>query len=726
MKTVIKSDLTVVGAGYAGIVAAITAARLGLKVALVNDRDVIGGNASSEHRIHVDGSGWGNNTFYSREAGIADELKLYTLFKNPRYNIKKDNHLSDMALLQKVRNEENISLFTGTSVYDGESENGKVVRAYGFCAKNFKHYQFESEYFVDASGDGILASCVGAEYTKGREAKSEFNESLAPEVADTHTMGSAVLFSTATADAPVKFVKPDFAYNFVDDGIIKYFDRPETGRTLMCDDGHFGSVWWIEFGGMDDTIADADDIDLELRKIIYGYWDYVKNSGKYPQADNMYIEWIAPRASKRESLRFYGDHMLNQNDIEQMRDFEDKVSTGGWSLDIHDVGGIYGEGKTSEFGKVYSIYSIPYSIMYSRNIENLFLAGRIASCSHVAMGSTRVMETLGAMAQAVGTAAALCKKYDCSPRDVRAHHITELQDILQRDGQFILGREEDCGKAKDAKITASSTKTLENTKLEKFLPLDKRAIYTVPVCERFESIDIYVKNVGEKTTLEFEVVDEYSPTTYLNGEKLFGGSLQIDKGFEGYVTLSAPVETQSKKIFVMLTENENIELGASNDRITGAPSFKGWFYEDKFDWSKVHSALVFKNITPSCDFYCASNVVNGISRPLGHPNAWVSDGKQNEYLEFEFSTPTDISEIQIYFNPQYESEQFDEYIGQLVRDYDLKVTTADGNTQTFSVTDNAITRNAFAVDMSDVTKVRFEFIQNFGADNFEVFTVKMF
>ena len=726
MKIVIKSDLTVVGAGYAGLVSAISAARLGLKVALVNDREVVGGNASSEHRIHVDGSGWGNHTYYSREAGIADELKLYTLFKNPRYNIKKDNHLSDMALWQKVKNEENITLFTGTAIYEGVAVDGKIQYAHGFSAKNFKHYRFESDYFVDASGDGILGKTVGAEHTKGREAKSEFNEGLAPEVADTHTMGSAVLFSTATADKPVKFVKPDFAYDFVDDGIIKYFDRPKTGRYLMCDEGQFGSVWWIEFGGLIDTIADADDIDLELRKIVYGYWDYIKNSGKYPAADNLYIEWIAPRASKRESLRFYGDHMLNQNDIEQMVDFEDKVSTGGWSLDIHDVGGIYGEGKTSEFGTVHSIYSIPYSIMYSRNIENLFLAGRLASCSHVAMGSTRVMETLGAMAQAVGTAAALCKKYDCTPRQVRESHITELQDLLQKNGQFILGRKEDCGLAASAKITASSTKALENTKLERFIPLDKDAFLTVPVIDKFESVDIYVKNEGEATTLEFKVMDEFSDTTYMGDAVLATSSVQIDKDFEGYVTFSAPVETPNKKLFISIEKHDNISLGASYSRITGAPSFKGWFYEDRFDDERVPTSYCFKDITPSHDFYAPSNVVNGISRPMGHPNVWVSDGKQNEYLEFEFSTPTDISEIQIYFNPQYESEQFDEYIGQLVRDYDLKVTTADGNTQTFSVTDNAITRNAFAVNMSDVTKVRFEFIQNFGADNFEVFTVKMF
>ena len=720
MKTV-KTDLTIVGAGYAGICAAITAARHGLHVALINDRDVLGGNASSEHRIHVNGATSGNASLYGREGGIADELKMFTFYKNPDYNQKKDFHLSDMALLDKVLAEENIELFLGTVCYDCECENDKITKVFAIKPKTNEELCFESEYFCDASGDGILAYKAGCEFRIGREAKDEFNESLAVEKADNASMPSCILFTVAHTGKPVKFIKPDFAYNLVEDDKLKYFERPHTGRRMPFNAEEYQGLWWLEVSYPFDTITDADEIDFELKKLVYGYWDYIKNSGKYPEAEDMVIDWIAPYASKRESRRFIGEYILNQNDIQGCKDFEDKVATGGWSIDIHDYKGIYGDDKVSAFAEVRSLYSIPFSIMYSKNKDNLFLAGRIASCTHVAMGSTRVIETLGAMAGAVGTAAYLCKKYNKTPSQIRNENITELQDILQKDGQFILRRPEDCGFVNDAKITASSEKILENLAEGNFTKLDKNTTITVPVSESFTNeIQIKVK-ANADTSLKYRVCKEETDLIYYCGETIFENEIEIKNGFEGFVTLPLNASKDLSRVFVNIDPIDNLEIFTTKEKCPGVPSFMGSVWAAK---NEVSDYIVFKGVETNADTYSAKKIQNGYSRPYKTANCWASEGNENEWLEIEFKEPADIKNIQIYFDAQFETDHFDNKIKQLITDYKL---TVFGETENeIVVTDNYMARNSFDINVKAVTKLRFDFIKNNGAKNFSVFTVKAF
>lgn len=724
MKKIVKSDLTVVGGGYAGICAAIAAARHGLSVALVNDRNVLGGNASSEHRVHVNGGAIGNNTLYGREAGIADELKMFILHKNPNYNRKKDFHLTDMALLEKVLNEENISLFLGTVVYDCECENNKIKRAYAVKPKTEDEIIFESELFCDASGDGILAYKAGCEYRMGRESRDEFGESLAPEKADDAAMPSCILFTVSHTGKSVKFKKPAFAYDLVKDDKLKYFNQPETGRRMPVKADEYNGIWWLEYAYPLNTISDADDIDFELKKLVYGYWDYIKNSGEYPDADDMVIDWIAPYASKRESRRFIGEYILRQSDIQNSVDFDDAVSTGGWSLDLHDTYGIYGHDATSAFGEVDSLYNIPLSIMYSKDMNNLFFGGRIASCTHVAMGSTRVMQTLGAMGHAIGAAASLCKKYGCEPTEVRHTHIAELQEILQKDGQYIMGRKEDCGLASKAKITASSVKKVQNTLADKELPLNDLLIFTLPISPSFTGkIEVKIKNLsGNETVLKYKIHNEKSIRTDCPGELLAECEVSVPGGFDGYITLPIEVEGSCKRLYAAVEPNENISVYGTIQRVTGAPSAFGRIYNAV---GENTYSYCFRGIENNADIYCAENVVNGYSRAYCGANCWVSEGKDNEWLELEFDEPVDISNVQIYFNPQYETDHFDNPIRQLVTDYDITV-TAENGVMHEQMRNNYNGRNSFDIAAKGVKNVRFDFIGNNGAPEFEVFAVKIF
>lgn len=724
MKHKISSDLTVIGAGIAGIVAAISAARLGLHVALINDRDVPGGNASSENRIHINGGASCNNSVYSRESGIADEIKLAILHYNPRYNSKKDFHLSDMAILNMILNEPNISYFPSTVATDCKTENGMIKEVYAFCSKQSADYVFTSPLFCDASGDGTIAYKSGAEYRLGREAKDEYNESLAPDKADDAVMGSCILYSATHEGAPVSFKKPDFAYDFVKDGIIKYFDRPQTGRELPKVGDTYGGTWWLEYGGLQDTMDDCKEIDFELKKLVYGYWDYIKNSGKYPDAEDCSISWIAPYASKRESRRFMSDYVLTQNDIANEKHFDDAVATGGWSLDIHDVGGIYGNGNTSEFGEVKSMYNIPYSIMYSKNINNLFLAGRIISCTHVAFGSLRVMETLGAMAQAVGTAAYLCKENNVLPRDVAVSHVKEMQNILQKNGQYIMNLREDCGKAENAKITASSVKLLENKRVDKLISIKNGVVYTVPIYDKFSGISAYLKNNEKQTAVvNYEIINEQSTTNYHFGEVIFKGTIEVNAEFEGFLPICYDYSGNASKIFVRISSDFDVFAGASNSRITGAPSF--YSNKNRLSNDSTYLTLSFANVETAPNLYSAENIINGYSRPVNAPNCWVSNGKQNEWIELEFDEPTDFNEIQLYFNPQFDCEHFNEPIRALVTDYKITVTTANGDVCE-NVSDNYLGVAKHNIDVKNALKVRIDFKKNGGADDFELFAVKIF
>ena len=725
MKTV-KNDLTVVGAGYAGICVAIAAARHGLKVALVNDRDVLGGNASSEHRIHVNGAaGSGENkSFYNREAGIADELKMFTFSKNPTYNKKQAFNLSDMALLEKVLSEENISLFLGTVVFDCECENGEVKRVFAVKSKTEEQFTFESELFCDASGDGVLAYKAGCEYRHGRESCDEFGESLAPKQADGAAMPSCILFNVAHTGKSIKYTKPSFAYDLIKDDKLKYFNKPETGRRLPKQSESYNGLWWLEYAYPLNTIDDADDFDFELKKLVYGYWDYIKNSGLYPDADDMIIDWIAPYASKRESRRFIGEYILKQSDIQNSVDFDDAVSTGGWSLDIHDTYGIYGDGPTSAFGEVEALYNIPFSIMYSKDRANLLLAGRIASCTHVAMGSTRVMQTLGAMGQAVGTAAALCKKYNCLPTDVRNKYIKELQENLQKDGQFILGKKEDCGFVADAKITASSTKKLENLNADEEFTLKDTLIFTLPISKSFTNkMDVKIKNTsGKATALKYKIFNEKNEKVNLSGELLFEGEVPVCADFDNFISLPIELDGNYRRIFVEIENNEALSVFGSTERVIGAPSYFIGMWK-----AKVENAYsyCFKGVEQNVDLYSPQNIANGYSRPTTTPNCWVSEGKENQWLELSFDKAVDISQIQIYFNPQFETDHFNEPIRQLITDYDIIITSTDGEIKK-EIRGNYNGQNFIDITAKGVSKIHFDFIANNGAPEFEVFAIKIF
>lgn len=441
-----ECDVLIAGGGPSGVCAALAAARNGAKVILVQDRSRLGGNSSSEIKMHIVGANMHGGRPGWREGGIIEELRLEDVANNQQGNWE----MWDLLLYDKLYSEPNIKLLLDTTLYAAEVEGKKITRIMARCDKTEILYRISAKYFSDCTGDARLALEAGAETMWGHESREAFNEPLAWEKATKDTLGSSVLFTSREYDKPMPYKPPTWARKIEEKHL----------RFRGINSWEYG-FWWLEWGGAHDTIKENEMIRHELLSIVCGVWDYIKNSGKYPESANWAMDWVGMVPGKRESRRIKGDHILTQQDLMGLNgDFEDAVAIGGWGLDEHPPGGFDDTDKRPFVSvKLPEVYNIPLRSLYSKDLENMFMAGRNASCSHVAFTSTRVMATCAVMGQAAGTAAALCTKYGISPRQLYEDKgkLKELQQTLLRDDQSIKNLKfsdtEDL--AKKAKVKAS-------------------------------------------------------------------------------------------------------------------------------------------------------------------------------------------------------------------------------------------------------------------------------
>ncbi|MEA2063787.1 MAG: FAD-dependent oxidoreductase [Gemmatimonadota bacterium] len=444
-KNTLQVDVVVAGGGMSGVCAALAAARGGASTVLVQDRPVLGGNSSSEVRMHIRGADV-NGRPDARETGILEELQLENQVRNPQ----RSAAMWDLILWERVHYQENLTLLLNTVLTACRKEK-QIIRSVDCCQMTTeKIFTIEGKIFIDCTGDGTLGHLAGNPYRVGQEARGEFDESLAPEKALAYTMGSSLLFQARDLGRPVKFTPPEWAYNYpTDKELTRYHSRYEYG------------YWWIEWGGMLDTIKDDDRIREELLKILFGVWDHIKNHGDHG-ANNWALEWFGMLPARRESRRLMGKYILRQDDLTSGRTFPDEAAYGGWPIDHHHHMGF--DYKQDDFffsHKLDKLYSIPLSSLYSSVVKNLFFAGRNMSATHVAMSSTRVMATCAVMGQGAGAAAARCCARDCNPGELSPSDISAIkQTILKQDG-FLIGtpNRDPADLARQAKISAGSSLT---------------------------------------------------------------------------------------------------------------------------------------------------------------------------------------------------------------------------------------------------------------------------
>ena len=416
-------DVCVVGGGMAGLIAAMAAARGGAKTLLVHDRPVLGGNASSEVRMWICGAHGRDN----KEAGILEEIQLENCYRNPTqiYSIW------DSVLYEKAAFCPNLKLLLNTTCNSGQMAAGRLESITAWQLTSQIWHTIYAKLFIDCSGDSILAPISGALLRVGRESREEFGEDIEPALADNRTMGNSLLLQLRQTDSPVPFIAPKWAYQFRSPS-----DLPNRNPSVRGD-----NFWWMEIGGLCDTIRDADVIRDELVRVGYGVWDYLKNHHpKKQEHEKWTLEWMGMLPGKRENRRYVGDHILTQNDIRDGGKFDDMIAYGGWSMDDHHPAGLLYSGKPTIFHPAPAPYGIPYRCLYSKNVANLMFAGRNISTTHAALSSTRVMGTTSLLGQAAGTAAAMCIRDGCDPRGLLSGRVAELQSRLMDDDQWLPGR----------------------------------------------------------------------------------------------------------------------------------------------------------------------------------------------------------------------------------------------------------------------------------------------
>lgn len=408
-------DFVVAGGGVAGMCAAVSAARTGMKVALIQDRPVLGGNNSSEVRVHLGGRI--NKDPYPALGNMIKEFG-----PSREGNAKPAEYYEDKKKMDWVLAEKNITLFTNYRVIDAETKENKIRSLIAKHTESGKELRFKAPLFADCTGDGSIGFLAGADFATGRENKSIYNENSAPEKADSLTMGGSVQWYSKVEDAPSSF--PIFSYGLP-------FNEKSAEKVVMGE-------WTWETGMNLNQIDDYEQIRDYGLMVVYSNWSFLKNQySKTANYTNRKLDWVSYISGKRESRRLLGDIILKEQDIIEQIPYEDASFTTTWSIDLH-----YPDPNNSlyfpdmEFKSIakhiqVKPYAVPYRCLYSRNISNLFMAGRNISVSHIALGTVRVMRTTGMMGEVVGMAASLCKKHKSTPREIYRNHLLELKSMMK-------------------------------------------------------------------------------------------------------------------------------------------------------------------------------------------------------------------------------------------------------------------------------------------------------
>lgn len=449
-------DVVVVGGGIAGTLAAVAAAREGAKTALIQNRTMLGGNASLEILVPPVGVVKSkleeeHKLYDVRETGLIEEVAAYG---NQRYFA--EGKLYPSRLLRLVKSEPNVSLFLNTHATGVEmKEETDIASVLCISVPDGQRLRFKGKLFIDCTGNGIIGVKAGAEYMHGRESKEMYDETKAPDVEDTTTLPSSLKYWYEPQNSPQEFKSPPWVYSFP--------ECSDFGKGRHPRIGYIDSQWVIELGGADRTYANAEAVRDDLLRLIYGIWDHLKNHCPEWKEDALdkKLVWVGHVVGMRESYRLKGDYVMSEKDVTEQRLLEDRVAYGGWGLDDHPSLGFFDQERLNNHTHRGILHSIPYRSLYSKNINNLMMAGRDISVTHVALTATRVMLTCGAIGQATGTAAGMAIVNDTSPRGIYRSHLFELQQKLLKQGAYLI--ELPNQDPKDLALTASVNASSEMT-----------------------------------------------------------------------------------------------------------------------------------------------------------------------------------------------------------------------------------------------------------------------
>lgn len=752
-------DFVVIGAGPAGIGAALIAARNGLKVALINDRSCLGGNCSVEVRVPPIGAHYVDKNFvYRRETGTLEELLLYNLNHNPQQNVEMWN----LSLQTMIYNESNISLFLSLSIQEVEmSKDGKdIVSVKGYCMETECYHVFDAPLFADCTGNGTVGYLAKVPFMRRCEGRDAFNESNAKEKPEDRENGTTIMFTAKDVGKEIHYQQPDWVkYHFEKEDLANRGIETTFMQTLT-------GFWWLEWGGVKDSISDMQEIHMELRHIAYAIWDYMKNrSGIKEQLKNYDLEWVGLMPGRRENRRFIGDYILTQHDIDDQRGFYDDVMYAGLGYDEHATEGVFNKDYANSHVYQFGPFEIPLRCFYSKTVNNLFMAGRNFSASHVAFTACRNMWTCYQMGEAVGAAAAACVQQKALPRQIATpERVGNVHRILHRadHAMFSIPYQDEEDVARNAKITVSSElESVEHTRCDGVWPMQQDCAYLFPVVtDHIDKLEITV-DANQDTVIEYEFYEGREKISTIPGKKLSGGSVPVLRGGKQIVAL--PIETAVTRAgwhFLVVKENPNVSLYYGYNAPTGLMGMyrhsltdvenpqcvqltenRDWDY--LFDyWKKPAFCL---RIYPKQRAYSPDNLTNAWSRPTFLPNIWISqetDFQKPEYITLSWDKPQTFSNVDLIFdsyldeflaaftsdtNCRWEGYEHNVMPG-VVKSYKIYVRKAQDKqwTEVVSVDDNYQRLCKHSIESFLVTEMKVEIRATNGLDRVQVYAVRAY
>ena len=717
MKQKIESyDVVVCGGGMAGFCAALASARGGASTCLIQDRPVLGGNASSEIRVTVHGAGCHHP--YARETGIVGEALNAERNANHIYPIENGwtNSVFDMSLYDMAVREPNLTLHLNTSLRDVELESGggglaalaawppasaeqgyylrpachggdrvKSVRAY--VANAEVELIIAGKRFIDCTGDALLAHLAGCEWRMGSESHAETGEVHATAEASPDTMGSSIHIRCIDTGRPAPFRAPDWAMHY-EDAAFFY----EQGRKPNEPQGGY---WWIEIGVPFHTIHDNEAIRHELTCHALGVWDWMKNRDPktMDRCRNYALEFIGQVPGKRESRRVMGLHFLNENELQRREAFPDECAYGGWFIDLHTPGGLLADSSepSSALGyddrvaeialKYIGPYGIPLRSLVSKDVSNLMMAGRNLSVTHAALGTVRVMATCGLMGQAAGTLAAASVRRGAEPGETVENAVGEVQQTLLRDGCYLpnLRNEDPLDLARAAQPSASSEfrfagigaweRDIDQNLRESFWGRAygrERALADEP-CQwfhlaggRLDRVGLHLHSTADapaEATVVLRKVDSIWAYDREDGEIVWTGTISVPPGCDDLVWIAPELDGLADgchRLEVSGPENVHWRYsGAHPYGITGGHIIGS----GRYHWFRLPGEFAF-SVEPAQPVHGPREALTGVTRPRERSHAWFSDpaAALPQWLELRWPEKQLVRTVELTFPGQLVSE----------------------------------------------------------------------
>ncbi|MFH0963660.1 MAG: FAD-dependent oxidoreductase [Planctomycetota bacterium] len=737
-----RFEVLVIGGGLAGVCAALAAARLGRKVALVQDRPVLGGNASSEHKVNISGADVSGQslTRFSRETGIIDELALEVFHRAPSNATAR--YVQDWVLYEAVTRERNATLFLNAKALEAVlGGDGSIRGVTVLQTSTEKSFALSGKIVIDCSGDGLVAADAGAEFRMGREARSEFHESMAIRKADRHTMGSSLEFICRDMGRPVPFTPPSFARYFESEK-----DLPFRSPTLEFPDSKFEGCgwWWLEWGGELDTIADDEKIRDELIAVLFGLWDLLKNRSSR-ELENYALEWICAIPGKRESRRFMGDYILNENDVRANLRFADAVGYAGWPIDVHPPKGIYEPGPpTVKADPVLrtDYVTIPFRSLYSRNVPNLLFAGRNISVTHVALGTTRVMGTCSILGEAAGLAAHLCLAHKVRPRELARRHMGELQQLLLRNGCHIpdLRNEDPEDLARSAGVSASSEAALrlEGRRFSSGGAVSAPCAQLIPVTTgRIDSLELLLANgTRRKAPVRLSVYAAAHVNDMPGGKPIMRLVGIAPARNTAWVRFEPKEELEPGRLYWFVLEHARGVSWVSVERAPTGTNRAAYSRKER-RWRSSRGAFCMRT-RPLMKPYAPANVVSGVGRPEAWTNIWISDPREKlpQSIELAFPRARRLATVIVSFDDDldrniYQPRTWGGTLGEmiiptLVKDFSVSLETGGRWKEVARVTGNHQRRNVVRFKRALASALRITVSATWGDPSARIYEVRAY